>query len=186
MLYLNMPAVPTAEMPFGGVKDSGYGSGRRPGSDGGLPQHPLRQHDERIAHGRGPLAATHLRYSTTRSRSQALTISAVGAGPASASQPSTAARMPAPAGATPATCRGCGVGSVVLLRPSASSSNSFSPGRKPAKAIGTSLGFCRTAESSCAPTRRCAPARPCQARRSDRWCPSTRPAAPVARPREWS
>lgn len=26
MLYLNMPAVPTAEMPFGGVKDSGYGS----------------------------------------------------------------------------------------------------------------------------------------------------------------
>lgn len=26
MLYLNMPAVPTAEMPFGGVKDSGYRS----------------------------------------------------------------------------------------------------------------------------------------------------------------
>jgi succinate-semialdehyde dehydrogenase/glutarate-semialdehyde dehydrogenase len=26
MLWMNMPAMPTAEMPFGGVKDSGYGS----------------------------------------------------------------------------------------------------------------------------------------------------------------
>jgi len=26
MLYVNMPAIPTAEMPFGGVKDSGFGS----------------------------------------------------------------------------------------------------------------------------------------------------------------
>lgn len=26
MLYINMPAMPTAEMPFGGIKDSGYGS----------------------------------------------------------------------------------------------------------------------------------------------------------------
>jgi succinate-semialdehyde dehydrogenase/glutarate-semialdehyde dehydrogenase len=26
MLWINMPAMPTAEMPFGGVKDSGYGS----------------------------------------------------------------------------------------------------------------------------------------------------------------
>ena len=26
MLFVNMPAIPTAEMPFGGVKDSGYGS----------------------------------------------------------------------------------------------------------------------------------------------------------------
>ena len=26
MLWMNMPALPSAEMPFGGVKDSGYGS----------------------------------------------------------------------------------------------------------------------------------------------------------------
>jgi succinate-semialdehyde dehydrogenase/glutarate-semialdehyde dehydrogenase len=26
MLWMNMPAMPTAEMPFGGIKDSGYGS----------------------------------------------------------------------------------------------------------------------------------------------------------------
>jgi succinate-semialdehyde dehydrogenase / glutarate-semialdehyde dehydrogenase len=26
MLYINQPATPSAEMPFGGVKDSGYGS----------------------------------------------------------------------------------------------------------------------------------------------------------------
>ena len=26
MLWINMPAMPSAEMPFGGVKDSGYGS----------------------------------------------------------------------------------------------------------------------------------------------------------------
>ena len=26
MLWVNMPAMPSAEMPFGGVKDSGYGS----------------------------------------------------------------------------------------------------------------------------------------------------------------
>jgi len=26
MLWMNMPAMPSAEMPFGGVKDSGYGS----------------------------------------------------------------------------------------------------------------------------------------------------------------
>ena len=26
MLWMNMPALPTAEMPFGGIKDSGYGS----------------------------------------------------------------------------------------------------------------------------------------------------------------
>jgi succinate-semialdehyde dehydrogenase/glutarate-semialdehyde dehydrogenase len=26
MLWINMPAMPTAEMPFGGIKDSGYGS----------------------------------------------------------------------------------------------------------------------------------------------------------------
>ena len=26
MLWINQPALPTAEMPFGGVKDSGYGS----------------------------------------------------------------------------------------------------------------------------------------------------------------
>jgi succinate-semialdehyde dehydrogenase/glutarate-semialdehyde dehydrogenase len=26
MLWVNMPALPSAEMPFGGVKDSGYGS----------------------------------------------------------------------------------------------------------------------------------------------------------------
>ena len=26
MLWVNMPAMPTAEMPFGGIKDSGYGS----------------------------------------------------------------------------------------------------------------------------------------------------------------
>ena len=26
MLWINMPALPSAEMPFGGVKDSGYGS----------------------------------------------------------------------------------------------------------------------------------------------------------------
>jgi succinate-semialdehyde dehydrogenase/glutarate-semialdehyde dehydrogenase len=26
MLWINMPATPSAEMPFGGVKDSGYGS----------------------------------------------------------------------------------------------------------------------------------------------------------------
>lgn len=26
MLWTNMPAMPSAEMPFGGVKDSGYGS----------------------------------------------------------------------------------------------------------------------------------------------------------------
>ena len=26
MLWMNMPALPSAEMPFGGIKDSGYGS----------------------------------------------------------------------------------------------------------------------------------------------------------------
>jgi succinate-semialdehyde dehydrogenase/glutarate-semialdehyde dehydrogenase len=26
MVWINMPAMPSAEMPFGGVKDSGYGS----------------------------------------------------------------------------------------------------------------------------------------------------------------
>jgi succinate-semialdehyde dehydrogenase/glutarate-semialdehyde dehydrogenase len=26
MLWINMPAMPSAEMPFGGIKDSGYGS----------------------------------------------------------------------------------------------------------------------------------------------------------------
>ncbi|RZL89760.1 MAG: aldehyde dehydrogenase family protein, partial [Variovorax sp.] len=26
MLWINQPATPTPEMPFGGVKDSGYGS----------------------------------------------------------------------------------------------------------------------------------------------------------------
>jgi succinate-semialdehyde dehydrogenase/glutarate-semialdehyde dehydrogenase len=26
MLWMNMPAMPSAEMPFGGIKDSGYGS----------------------------------------------------------------------------------------------------------------------------------------------------------------
>ena len=26
MMWINMPALPSAEMPFGGVKDSGYGS----------------------------------------------------------------------------------------------------------------------------------------------------------------
>ena len=26
MLWVNMPAMPSAEMPFGGIKDSGYGS----------------------------------------------------------------------------------------------------------------------------------------------------------------
>ena len=26
MLWVNMPAAPSAEMPFGGIKDSGYGS----------------------------------------------------------------------------------------------------------------------------------------------------------------
>lgn len=26
MLFVNMPAIPTAEMPFGGIKDSGFGS----------------------------------------------------------------------------------------------------------------------------------------------------------------
>jgi succinate-semialdehyde dehydrogenase/glutarate-semialdehyde dehydrogenase len=26
MLWINMPAMPSAEMPFGGLKDSGYGS----------------------------------------------------------------------------------------------------------------------------------------------------------------
>jgi succinate-semialdehyde dehydrogenase/glutarate-semialdehyde dehydrogenase len=26
MLWIHMPAMPTAEMPFGGVRDSGYGS----------------------------------------------------------------------------------------------------------------------------------------------------------------
>ena len=26
MLWVNMPAMPTVELPFGGLKDSGYGS----------------------------------------------------------------------------------------------------------------------------------------------------------------
>ncbi|MBC7463162.1 MAG: aldehyde dehydrogenase family protein, partial [Actinobacteria bacterium] len=26
MMWINMPAMPSAEMPFGGLKDSGYGS----------------------------------------------------------------------------------------------------------------------------------------------------------------
>jgi succinate-semialdehyde dehydrogenase/glutarate-semialdehyde dehydrogenase len=26
MLWMNMPAMPSAEMPFGGIKESGYGS----------------------------------------------------------------------------------------------------------------------------------------------------------------
>ena len=32
MVWINMPAMPSAEMPFGGVKDSGYG--REGGSEG--------------------------------------------------------------------------------------------------------------------------------------------------------
>ena len=48
MLWINMPAMPSAEMPFGGVKDSGYGSEGGPEAARGVPERSRRRDHERL------------------------------------------------------------------------------------------------------------------------------------------